>query len=47
MQLSNLQAAVLAVIVVVVLALAGWAILDKSRGGATLLPDYVQGTRPR
>lgn len=43
MPFSNLQAAILAVIVVVTLAFAAWAILDKSRTTDTQLPDFVHG----
>lgn len=47
MQLSNLQTAILSIIVIAVLVFAGWAIRDKSRRGATVLPEFVQGARPQ
>ncbi len=43
MPFSNLQAGILAVIVIAVLAFAAWAILDKSRTSDSLLPDFVHG----
>lgn len=43
MPFSNLQAAILAVIVVAVLAFAAWAIHDKSRTADSLLPDFILG----
>jgi len=43
MPFSNLQAAILAIVVIAVLAFAAWAIHDKSRTGDSLLPDFVHG----
>ncbi len=43
MPFSNLQAGILAVVVIAVLAFAAWAIRDKSRTGDSLLPDFVHG----
>lgn len=42
MSLSNLQAAILAIIVIVLLAVMGWTIHEKSKTGESMLPEFIQ-----
>jgi len=42
MSLSNLQAAILAAIVIVLLLGMGWTIREKSKTGESLLPQFIQ-----
>jgi hypothetical protein len=42
MSLSNLQAAILAIIVIVLLVTMGWTIREKSKTGESMLPEFIQ-----
>ncbi len=47
MQLSNLQAAILAAVMIGFLAFVGWTIREKSRPHTGFLPEFIHGVNKR
>jgi hypothetical protein len=47
MQLSNLQAAILAIVMIAFLAFVGWTIREKSKPHSDFLPEFIQGATKR